>query len=273
MNTLTPSTLRLPIAASWLGGALLLAASTAQAAPMAQGLTSEVGYNEYSVSESILEQCREDDRCPEVAIKYLNTSAPWINTIVNQRVNSMVVNSGIRAEEPVTGNISKAKVQAAVDDFAKEQLATLPKDSSLSYELNVTPGYLGHIGQTELFVIDSYVYLGGAHGLPYREYLVFDSQNKRQITLNDMLLPKQASRFETLARSAYRDWVKTVADDVDSYEQSWPFSLSKNVTLTNTGITLLYQPYDIGPYAYGMPELHIPYTKLKGVVKPSYLPK
>lgn len=261
---------------SWLAGmALSLSALSGAhaAATMATGLTSSVGYNEYMVSESIMETCRETNRCPEINIKHIDTSAPWINTIVNQRVDSMVVNNALNQENPVKGAIKKAQVQAAIDDFAKKQLADMPKDSNLTYELDITPSYAGHIGVTELFSIDNYAYLGGAHGLPYREYLVFDTQTKRQVTLDDMLLPKQKPRFEALAHDAYRKWVKTMTDDVASYESSWPFSLSSNVTLDTTGMRILYQPYDIAPYASGMPELHIPYSQLKGVIKPNYLPK
>lgn len=261
---------------SWLAGmALSLSALSGAhaAATMATGLTSSVGYNEYMVSESIMETCRETNRCPEINIKHIDTSAPWINTIVNQRVDSMVVNNALNQENPVKGAIKKAQVRAAIDDFAKKQLADMPKDSNLTYELDITPSYAGHIGVTELFSIDNYAYLGGAHGLPYREYLVFDTQTKRQVTLDDMLLPKQKPRFEALAHDAYRKWVKTMTDDVASYESSWPFSLSSNVTLDTTGMRILYQPYDIAPYASGMPELHIPYSQLKGVIKAKYLPK
>ena len=87
-----------------------------------------------------------------------------------------------------------------------------------------------------------------------------------------MLQPNKKSRFNALAYSAYKEWVKTVDEDVASYEKSWPFTLSDNVTLTDTGIDIRYQHYSIGPYAYGMPVLSIPYNQLQGVIKPQFLP-
>lgn len=49
--------------------------------------------------------------------------------------------------------------------------------------------------------------------------------------------------------------------------------MTDNATLNNEGIALTYQPYEIAPYAFGMPTLTVPYAKLKGIIKPEYLPK
>ena len=153
------------------------------------------------------------------------------------------------------------------------QFADLPKDSVFVYNLMVTPEYLGHVNDFEMFEIDSYVFTGGAHGMPYSEYLVFDQKTKKQIQLVDMLQSGKKSRFKALAYNAYKDWVKTVDKDVASYEKNWPFTLSDNVTLTDKGIDIRYQHYSIGPYAYGMPVLSIPYSKLGGIIKPQFIPK
>jgi hypothetical protein len=44
------------------------------------------------------------------------------------------------------------------------------------------------------------------------------------------------------------------------------------VALTDTGIVVKYQPYEIAPYSSGQPELLIPYSELKGILRPEYLP-
>lgn len=137
----------------------------------------------------------------------------------------------------------------------------------------VTPDYLGHVNNFELFEINSYVFIGGAHGMPSSEYLIFDTSSKKQIQLADMLQPNNKSRFKALAYNAYKEWVKTIDKDVASYEKNWPFTLSDNVTLTDKGVDIRYQHYSIGPYAYGMPVLSIPYSELSGVIKPHFLPK
>ena len=254
-----------------LAGSLLLGSIAMPA--NAGNLISSTDYLEYELPKKVQAQCVERDNCPEIDIKYLKTNHGWINDIANARINNLVVNSKPTESAPITNKSSPADVKAAIDGFVNSQFADLPEDSVFVYNLMVTPEYLGHVNDFELFEISSYVYTGGAHGMPYSEYLVFDQQSKKQIQLADMLQPNKKPRFKALAYDAYKNWVKTVDEDVVSYEKSWPFTLSDNVTLTDKGVDIRYQHYSISPYAYGMPVLSIPYEKLGGIIKPRFIPK
>ncbi len=254
-----------------LASGLLMGAASLSA--NAGSLISSTEYLNYQLPEKIQKICTERDNCPEIEIKYLKTNHGWIDKTVNARIDNLVVNSKPTAESaPIKTKSSQEDVTAAIDDFATSQFQDMPEDVSWDYSLMVTPDYLGHVNNFELFKINSYVFTGGAHGMPYSEYLTFDLNTKKQVTLDDMLIKGQKPRFEALAHEAYKTWVKTVADDVSSYEKSWPFTLSDNVTLTDTGMNIRYQHYSIGPYAYGMPVLSIPYSQLQGVIKPQFLP-
>ena len=239
----------------------------------AGSLISSTDYLDYELPKKIQETCLKRDNCPEIEIKYLKTNHSWINDIANERINNLVVNSKPTESAPITAKSNQADVKSAIDSFTMSQFADLPKDSVFVYNLMVTPEYLGHVNDFEMFEIDSYVFTGGAHGMPYSEYLVFDQKTKKQIQLADMLQSGKKSRFKALAYDAYKDWVKTVDKDVASYEKNWPFTLSDNVTLTDKGIDIRYQHYSIGPYAYGMPVLSIPYSKLGGIIKSQFIPK
>lgn len=239
----------------------------------AGSLISSTDYLDYELPKKIQETCLKRDNCPEIEIKYLKTNHNWINDIANKRINNLVVNSKPTESAPITAKSNQAEVKSAIDRFAMSQFADLPKDSVFVYNLVVKPEYLGHVNDFEMFEIDSYVFTGGAHGMPYSEYLVFDQKTKKQIQLVDMLQSGKKSRFKALAYNAYKDWVKTVDKDVASYEKNWPFTLSDNVTLTDKGIDIRYQHYSIGPYAYGMPVLSIPYSKLGGIIKSQFIPK
>ena len=239
----------------------------------AGSLISSTNYLDYELPKKIQETCLKRDNCPEIEIKYLKTNHNWINDITNERINNLVVNSKPTESAPITTKSNQADVKSAIDSFVMSQFADLPKDSVFVYNLMVMPEYLGHVNDFEMFEIDSYVFTGGAHGMPYSEYLVFDQKTKNQIQLADMLQSGKKSRFKALAYNAYKDWVKTVDKDVASYEKNWPFTLSDNVTLTDKGIDIRYQHYSIGPYAYGMPVLSIPYSKLGGIIKSQFIPK
>lgn len=254
-----------------LTGSLLL--SVASMSVNAGSFISSTEYLPYQLPKDIQEMCGEQDNCPEIEVRYLDSSLNWINEITNARINDVVVNSQASESSPIASKSSAAEVTAAIDSFANSQFQDMPEGSTWAYNLMVTPNYLGHVDDFELFEISSYFYTGGAHGMPYSEYLTFDSSTKKQVMLDDMLVSGKKPRFEALAYDAYKEWVKTVADDVSDYEKGWPFTLSDNLTLTDKGISLRYQHYSIAPYAYGMPELNIPYSKLEGVIKPHFIPK
>ena len=239
----------------------------------AGSLISHTEYLEYELPKKIEEKCAARDNCPEIEVKYLNTNHVWINTLTNARINHLVVNSKPTESASITKKSSSAEVKAAIDGFVNSQFSDLPQDSVFVYSLMVTPEYLGHVNDFEMFEINSYVFTGGAHGMPYSEYLIFDQQSKKQIQLADMLQPNKKPRFKALAYDAYKKWVKTVDNDVKNYEKNWPFTLSDNVTLTDKGVDIRYQHYSISPYAYGMPVLSIPYEKLGGIIKPRFIPK
>lgn len=245
-------------------------------------LISATDYLEYELPQSIQDECYERSNCPNIEVKYLNTNQNWIDNIVNARINNIIVYDQSR-QAPIDMTTNRDLVKMAIDTFVKSQFEDLPDDVPWSYQLMVTPEYLGHVklghvqsGQNEdleLFEISSYVFTGGAHGMPTSEYLIFDPNTKAQIKLANMLEQGQKPYFEALAYDAYKEWVKTVDDDISSYEESWPFMLSDNITLTDKGMDIRYQHYDIGPYAYGMPVLSISYNKLNGIIKPNFLPK
>lgn len=270
-----------------IGGWLTLSLSA-----NASTLISSTEYIDYELPKTVQDQCYKKSNCPEIEVKYLKTNHDWINNIVNARINNLVINSK-PSESPVNKSTTIKAAKLAIDDFAQSQFKDMPADSSGSYSLLVKPEYLGHVQQGdvqqghvqqsstkstqtedfELFEINSYVFTGGAHGMLLSEYLIFDVNSKKQVTLADMLQPGKQSRFKALAYQAYKEWVKTVDEDVSNYEKNWPFTLSDNVTLTDKGVNIRYQHYDIGPYAYGMPVLSIPYAKLSGIIKPSFLAK
>ncbi|WP_367111376.1 RsiV family protein [uncultured Psychrobacter sp.] len=243
---------------------------------LANTLISSDYYLEYELPKSLQDQCYENNNCPDIDVKYIKTNQDWINNIVNRRINNIVINSKPSESEPSKSDDDKT-TQTALDDFAKSQFIEVPDDRPWSYQLLVTPNYMGHVtlGQRqdfELFEIDAYVFTGGAHGMSYSEYLIFDPSHKTQISLDDMLISGKKSKFAALAYDAYKTWVRTIDEDVSSYEQNWPFTLSDNVTLTDRGVDIRYQHYSISPYAYGMPVLSIPYSKLIGVIKARFMP-
>lgn len=239
-------------------------------------------YLDYTLPEAVSNTCDSQGNCPEIDIEYVSTNQPWVTEMVNAQINTIAYdNADISQDQEkqdqdkqtVQKKISAAVLKAMLDKFTKAQLAELPEESSLNYSLQVAPHYLGHLGNIELFELTSYLYLGGAHGMPYTEYLLLDAQAKKRLTLDDLLIETDTAKakFEALAHDAFKSWIKEMDGDIKEHEEMWPFFLTDNVSLNDNGVVLKYQAYDIGAYVYGQPELVIPYSQLNGVIKPEFL--
>lgn len=119
-------------------------------------------------------------------------------------------------------------------------------------------------------------YTGAAHGMSATQYLNWSNQEQRPLTLDDLLEPRQKDRFIELQKQAHQQWLQKLdfaQDDPQQYLRQWPFQPTDNIAITDAGLLLKYQPYEIAPYAAGMPQMLIPYEALKGVLKRSYLPE
>jgi hypothetical protein len=169
-------------------------------------------------------------------------------------------------------------------EFTRTQDDAPPAESLQAYETaflqQAEPGWVSYLQakvreqdeQIILIELSSYLFTGGAHGMPGRGFINYDVNTKRVLALEDVVIPGMENAFWEKGRRAHEDWLKHEGLDQDAeYREMWPFQRTENVALGQKGIYLKYDVYAIAPYASGHPELVIPYSELKGVLKPEYL--
>lgn len=116
---------------------------------------------------------------------------------------------------------------------------------------------------------------GAAHGMSVIQLLNWDNQSNQPIRFDQIVLPNQHKAFEQRLREAHQNWLQTqdaYLDNPEDYARLWPFYATQNIALTDAGIVAKYNSYEIAPYSSGQPELFIPYTELRGILQPKYLP-
>ncbi len=236
-------------------------------------LVQEYPYN-YQIPQAVLDNCNDNDNCPEVEINYILTNHAWVDNIINQQVNKQIIDNKKIKTPPNQVTLKGDELQVppevknALDSFSKEQISS---ESSLAYSLRVQPNYLGHVGSLELFSISNYRYLGGAHGMSVVLYQVLDNKTQKILTLDDILLKNKKEKLTKLATAEFANFLKQRETTLKENSDYAEFKLTDNFTFSKDGLTLLYQPYEITPYAMGMPELTISYDKLNGVIKSEYI--
>ena len=200
-----------------------------------------------------------DDRCAEFQATWLHfPDAPALDAELLQQIDA-----------PMRPGVPVKDIRAVLQQMASDLLAdaaSYREPWSQILVLKQRQG-LGHLVVLDL--IDEQ-YTGGAHGTSTVAYVQWDRQGGRIVHLADLLLPAQTEAFWQAARRAHVRWLKQ-QPDAASLEAGWPFEKTDNVALLPDGLVLKYQPYSIGPYAIGTPELHIPLDELKGIIRPEWL--
>ncbi len=144
------------------------------------------------------------------------------------------------------------KVQA---DFANEEHPMPPYSLKMDIDLECSyPTFITYEGE-------SYVYTGGAHGMPMEMIATFDANTGKQLTLDDIVLSKGKDKLlkliqkHVLAKDEYQSCTLS-----DFNEFTLP---AQAPALKPDGVKFQYQAYEIACYAMGMPDCTIPYAEIQ----------
>lgn len=196
------------------------------------------------------------EHCPLVNVDTLRfDTEPELNKLIEDRLLRLVVDN---PDEPLPSSIY---------DYERTFLATAD-DNWMSY---MQAEVIDQHDQLVVIEFSSYVFTGGAHGMPGRAFFNYDRDLKRPLSLDEMLLPGQLDNFWQKAAEAHQRWLTKEEADAE-FIRNWPFERTENVAFLKDNVMLKYDVYAIAPYSSGHPVLTIDYKELKGILKPEYIP-
>lgn len=113
-------------------------------------------------------------------------------------------------------------------------------------------------------------YEGGAHGINQQLVFNFDNKTGQLLTLSDIFVPGFEQALADKLLSCLLE--QTDSKDIDDlrnkgYLYSMDMFAPENFELGDAGITFIYNPYEIAPYAMGKTELELSYDDLKNILK------
>ncbi len=172
-------------------------------------------------------------------------------------------------------------LEAAEDNYT---YAVMMGDRSLPLEFSASrTARVARIDSKMInIVLDSYEYLGGAHGNYTDRAYVFDAETGERLRLEDL-----AEDLENLKTELVSAMLQAVEEDPEYYadhladdfladgdreaafsallrDGSWYFS--------NDGLVLFSDLYELAPYAAGLTEFVLPYDQLAGIVDEKWFP-
>lgn len=207
--------------------------------------------------EQRAEGCR-DERCSLVNVDTLQfADAPRLSALIEEALLAM------------TGEEPDAARPASLRDYGRTQLQRSPHGEETWLQAKLIDQH----ADLRVIELSSYLYRGGAHGMPGRGFINYSHRRQRALQLDDLLRPGQATAFWQAASEAHQRWLREqqLAGD-DEFRRSWPFQPTAHVALLRDKVLLKYDVYAIAPYAMGHPSLEIPYARLRQILREEFLP-
>lgn len=115
------------------------------------------------------------------------------------------------------------------------------------------------------FSIECYSFTGGAHGMTTTSYTVVDLNSGKVLSLNDLFAESDYNLISRMLRQQLADDLSTTVDKLGekSYEAD-NIVVDDNFMISDSGITWLFNPYDIAPYSTGTTRITLPYRAIVG---------
>jgi len=113
-------------------------------------------------------------------------------------------------------------------------------------------------------------YGGGAHGGFDLTFANFDRKDGHLITIEEVVLDGKLDEFTKLASDLFfKSFPDEDAEMLDINRST--FFLAKNFSMGKDGIRFVYQQYEVGAYAIGMPEVVVPLANCQNLIKAEFL--
>lgn len=227
----------------------------------------------------------EEDEVPEPVIEAATLSKK--NEDGEQELVSVIydeiylMNEGYSA---LAGTLAQNNREAGKQ--AEAAFDEISKAAEESYEETKKDGgtFAGYAWETRITVTradekvfsyrtDSYENTGGAHPMSGSAGLSYDSQTGKELQLSDVvsdqdaLYEKLIEKLEAFSEEngggvlfdEYKDTVRGMVDGTAIEGSDEPAKLQW--TLSDTGMTVYFNPYDVAPYAAGQITIELPYVE------------
>ncbi|MBC9784366.1 DUF4163 domain-containing protein [Heliobacterium chlorum] len=173
------------------------------------------------------------------------------------------------ADPTVQTNINRI-LKERVDSFKKNNIGTLreslvelhdagAKNMTMAIDCNYEVKY-NQNGLISFFFRD-YIYSGGAHGMTYASSLTLNTTTGKVYSLPDLF--QDDSYVPIINRTVSQYFTEQIHEPLSGFTS---IPRDQNFYLSPEGLVVYFQLYEYTPYAYGFPEVVIPYTDLDSLM-------
>ena len=137
----------------------------------------------------------------------------------------------------------------------------------------LTGSVMGEVKGILSYCVERYVYTGGAHGSNFRQFVNYNLQKGAHIDEEQLFAENYQEPLTQLLLQYMVEQNDEIALIQDLQEAGYnvdDIHPNDNFYLAEEGITYVFNPYDIAPYALGETEILIPWSALQNILKPEF---
>lgn len=243
---------------------------------MSRSLSTRYAYNDANIKMSIDYPARDEGKD-----KLGTAIRTWLNEHIKSACNisdsaKISYDGDIQDGNSLIRFYEKAFIDLSVKDFIKYARSGRDSTNALHYQVKISAQVIYETEALVSYQLSSYSYLAGAHGAESIYYAIFRKVDGHILTWTDIMKTGAMSNFNRLLADGVVKYLKadnleaakkTLFIDKKTTADNFPLPLT-NPGLKQDGLVGIYQNYEIGPYAMGHPEVTIPLTALRPIVKP-----
>ena len=115
------------------------------------------------------------------------------------------------------------------------------------------------------YTITDYSYTGGAHGMNTETCLVFSQETGEPLSLEDIFREDCITALPELLMKHVSEAFENPSDA--DYLLVREIPVTENFSISDSGITFIYNPYEIAAYAAGTIRITIPWEELQDICR------
>jgi hypothetical protein len=162
----------------------------------------------------------------------------------------------IEGSDPTPENLI-SEIKTRLEEYARESSA--PIDWKLRREASLV-----HANQDVVSVeVISEGYLGGAHGFMDKTLMTFDARTGSRLSVGDVVNDSLRRTLSKIVEAEFRR-ARSIPNSQSLQEAGFfilpgqEMPLAENFALTERGLELQYNPYEVGPYSLGATRVVVP---------------
>lgn len=154
---------------------------------------------------------------------------------------------------------SEKSLEDQIQNFNEEYFAFKKEfpESTQEWEAQIDGDLMYRSNEVISIALSSYINTGGAHGILTISFLNFDTETGLQLENEQLFNDMEA--VKSIAQLHFNDFISENEKMVFELAQ---FSLPQNIGFEEEGIVMLYNVYEVAPYASGIIQFTIPYDEI-----------